>query len=304
MEPEHWLSDLRVVIFDMDGTLYQDHTFMERYIRYLLEKTAAEPHTEEAVSLGMAILAGSHPVQCGHFYHAADDAVLVREAGRFVRALSWDGTELALRDDMAALTADEAALPEQLVPFGDPWGIAAVLGLRYKLPEEKRLEAFRRVREEMVREPYLFPTSRGLFEALAALTAIEKKVVMTNTYLESGLAFLHHMEIHHLFDEVYCGAEKPEGIARYITVLLAQGYKPEEILSVGDNGWNDLEPVRRLGGRTCLISPYASAESSRWDLRFTKLDELERLLRRIQQATTRRAAEYGQDRADQHLQEI
>lgn len=304
MQPEHGLSDLKVIIFDMDGTLYQDHTFMERYIRYLLENTEAEVHTEAAISLGMAILSGRHPVQCGYFYHEAEDLVLVREAGRFVHALNWDGAELPLDSAMADMLADETTLPEQLIPFGDPWGIAAIMGRRYKLPEQKRFEAFRRVREEMVLEPYAFPTSRSLFEALAALTAVEKKVVMTNTYLESGLAFLYYMEIHHLFDEVYCGAEKPGGIDRYMRELLAQGYKPEEILSVGDNGWNDLEPVRRLGGRTCLISPYASAESSQWDLRFTELEELEELLRQIQQATTRRVADHGQNRADQHLQEI
>ncbi|TYP73224.1 HAD family hydrolase [Paenibacillus methanolicus] len=304
MEPALWLSDLKVIIFDMDGTLYQDHTFMERYIRYLLEGTEAEPHTESAVSLGLAILSGQHPVQCGYFYDEAQDLVLVREADRFVHALNWDGAVLPIDAGMSAMLAGETAMPERLIPFGDPWGIAAIMGRRYKLTEQKRLEAFRRVREEMVREPYIFPTSRSLFEALAALTAIEKKVVMTNTYLESGLAFLQFMDIHHLFDEVYCGAEKPEGIDRYMRELLAQGYKPEEILSVGDNAWNDLEPVHRLGGRTCLISPYASAESTRWDLRFTELEELEELLRLVQQATTRRMADHGQNRADQHLQEI
>ncbi|MBB3111468.1 FMN phosphatase YigB (HAD superfamily) [Paenibacillus phyllosphaerae] len=304
MQPNNWLSDLKVIIFDMDGTLYQDHTFMERYIRYLLADTEAEAHMESAVALGTDILSGSHPVQCGHFYHVDEDVVLVRETGRFIQALNWEGNVVPIASGLADAGADESVMMKQLVPFGDPWGVAAVIGRRYKLPERKRQEAFERVRREMVQEPYRFAYSSSLFEALAALTAVDKKIVMTNTYLESGLEFLHYMQIYPLFDEVYCGAEKPDGIAKYMTELLAQGYKPEQILSVGDNPWNDLEPVRQLGGRTCLISPYASAESSKWDIRLTELDELEHLLRLTQQAITRKVSDDGHNRAYQYQQEV
>ena len=33
---ENWLSEIKVIIFDMDGTLYQEDTYLERYIRYLI----------------------------------------------------------------------------------------------------------------------------------------------------------------------------------------------------------------------------------------------------------------------------
>jgi FMN phosphatase YigB (HAD superfamily) len=112
------------------------------------------------------------------------------------------------------------------------------------------------------------------------------------------------MQIRHLFEEVYCGAEKPLGIRSYLAALLEQGYEAHEILSVGDNPWNDLHPVKRLGGRTCFISPYPSSDEDAWDLRLTGLDELEQLMRSIQEGITRRRLPDGEDRAEKHKQEV
>ncbi|OUM87937.1 MAG: hypothetical protein BAA01_10865 [Bacillus thermozeamaize] len=61
-----WLSEIKVIIFDMDGTLYQEDTFMDRYIRYLLEGTEWEAETDAAVAEARKILYGQHPVKFGH----------------------------------------------------------------------------------------------------------------------------------------------------------------------------------------------------------------------------------------------
>ncbi|MCQ6557521.1 HAD family hydrolase [Paenibacillus mendelii] len=278
MMSEQWLSAIKVIVFDMDGTLYQEDTYMERYIRYLLEETDHELEADAAVHVGKAIRSGVHPFQFGHFYHMQDDMVLVRQDGAFVHGLSWEGAALA---DLDGRLSHESM--SDLIHIGDPWCIAAVIAHKYRIPEQKLKQAFQRVRKEMICEPYRFPFRSELFQALEELDAVERKVVMTNTYLESGLEFLHYMQIHHVFDEVHCGAEKPDGIARYMESLIQQGYQPHEILSIGDNTWNDLHPVKRLGGRTCFISPYKSVDTETWDLRLTTLEELEMLLLSIQQ---------------------
>ncbi|WP_308638283.1 HAD family hydrolase [Paenibacillus silvisoli] len=296
MQSENWLSALKVIIFDMDGTLYQEDSFMDRYIRYMLEATDREHETEAAVALGRAILTGEHPVQFGHFYSMQDDALLVRKGDGFAQGLSWDGGILAGPD------AGEP-VPD-LIHIGDPWCIAAVIGHKYKLSGQKIRQAFERVREEMVQEPYRFEFRSELVEAIAELDAVEKKIVMTNTYLASGMEFLHYMQIHDSFDAIYCDAEKPRGIQRLVTELLQEGYQPHEILSIGDNPWNDLHPVKQLGGRTCFISPYGSADPENWDLRLTTLDELQKLMQDIQAANTRREFTSGEDRAQAYQQEV
>ncbi|UVI32896.1 HAD family hydrolase [Paenibacillus spongiae] len=277
-----WLSAVKVILFDMDGTLYQEDTYLERYIRYLLEGTAHELEADAAMYVGRSILSGEHAFQIGHFYHKPTDRIFVRQGDTFLYSLSWEGTRTApFHVDDAYLRSQ--AIFSDMIHLGDPWCIAAVMSHKYGIGKEKLEQAFRRVRKEMILEPYRFPYRSELFQALGELDAVDKKIVMTNTYLESGLEFLNYMNIHHLFDEVHCGAEKPDGIERYMESLLQQGYQPHEILSIGDNTWNDLHPVKRLGGRTCFISPYNSADTETWDMQLTTLQELEQLLRSIQQ---------------------
>ena len=298
---ENWLSSIKVIIFDMDGTLYQEDRFMERYIRYLLAGTEHEGETEAAIHAGRGILTGEHPFQFGHFYHKQDDLALVRHEDSFSQAFTWEGVML---DERAGAYGTLSSQAQHLIHIGDPWGIAAVISHKYKLPEEKLRSAFEQVRREMVLAPYHFEVHGGLLEALGELTALEQKILMTNTYLESGIEFLNYMKIRHLFDDVKCGAEKPLGLDRYFAYLLEQGYQAHEILSVGDNPWNDLHPVKRKGGRTCFISPYPSSDQEVWDLRLTTLDELAELMRAIQKSITRRSISDGEDRAEAYQQEI
>lgn len=298
---ENWLSEIKVIIFDMDGTLYQEDTYLERYIRYLLEGTEHEGETEAAARAGRAILTGEHPFQFGHFYHTRDDVALVRHEDSFISCFTWEGL---VNDEMVRSYGTLSSEAAHLIHIGDPWGIAAVVCHKYKLPAGKLQSAFERVRKEMIAAPYHFEFRSELFQAIEELTAVDRKILMTNTYLESGIEFLNYMQIRHLFAEVYCGAEKPLGLRYYFTKLLGQGYQPHEILSIGDNPWNDLHPVKRLGGRTCFISPYSSSDPEVWDLRLTTLDELEQLMRAIQESITRRIIPDGEDRAEAYKQEI
>ncbi|RAP75177.1 HAD family hydrolase [Paenibacillus montanisoli] len=289
MGNENRLSSIKVILFDMDGTLYQEDTFLNRYIRYMLEDTDREHETEAAIGIGRAILSDSHPFRFGHFYHAQDDNVLVGQEDGFVHGLTWEGESVA--------GLNPGAPSPDLIHIGDPWCIAAVLARKYKLPEEKLRLAFERVRKEMIAEPYRFAYRSDLFQAIEALDAVDRKIVMTNTYLESGIEFLEYMGISHIFDGVFCGAEKPLGIERLFKALLQEGYRSHEILSIGDNPWNDLHPVKRLGGMTCFISPYESADPEPWNWRLTTLDELKKLLQDIQTNKTRREFSDGEDRA-------
>jgi len=301
MYNENWLSAIKVIIFDMDGTLYQEHTYLERYIRYLLEGTQHEENTEVILQAAKAILAGEHEFKFGHFYHTLHDVGLVRQGDGFIQGMTWEGAAVETSGDRFGPWS--AAAPH-LIHIGDPWGIATVIRHKYKLPEAKLHEAFVRVRKEMLLAPYQFELRRDLFQAIEELIEVEKKILMTNTHLESGNEFLAYMGIRHLFDEVYCGAEKPLGLRSYVAALLEQGLKAHEILSVGDNPWNDLHPVRQMGGRTCFISPYPSSDPEAWDLRLTTLDELEQLMRGIQQSKSRRRTADGEDRAEAYQQEI
>ncbi|MDR0271258.1 MAG: HAD hydrolase-like protein [Paenibacillus sp.] len=300
MAVDNWPTDIKVVIFDMDGTLYQEDTFMERYIRYLLEETEHEADTEAAVSMGKAIRSGEQTFGFGHFYHLKDDLLVIRLEDGLARGYAWDGSSVPVRKKLYKF---DSILAADLLHIGDPWNIVAMLSHRYKLPETKLSKAFDRVRKEMLAAPYQFEIHSGLMQAIEKLN-VDKKVLMTNTHLESGAQFLDFMQIHFCFDEVYCDAGKPARLTTYLASLLQQGYKAHEILSVGDNPWNDLHPVKRIGGRTCFISPYPSHDPEVWDLRLTTLDELEQLMCAIGKQQMKEEMKDGTNPAEGNLQEI
>ncbi|MDR6550236.1 HAD hydrolase-like protein [Paenibacillus qinlingensis] len=279
-----WLSDIKVIIFDMDGTLYQEDTFMDRYIRYLLEGTEWEQDTQFSIASSRKILSGNHTIKLGHFYHKLDDVALVQNAGRFVHGFLSNGDELE-GQEFAEKYAALSIYDTNLIYMGDPWGIVNTIRHKCKIHEEQMKIAFERVREEMILEPYQFGLQHDLFQTIHNLTAIDRKILMTNTYEKSGIDFLHYMQIHHMFNEIYCGADKPFGIQKYMASLLEQGYHAHEVLSIGDNPWNDLYPVKQAGGRTCFISPYQNGDNQQWDLRLHTLDELKQLMQAIQNST-------------------
>jgi len=275
------LRAVNVVIFDMDGTLYQEDTFVDRYIRYLLEGTPHEAETEDAVREAREMLSGLHPVRFGHFYHKTDAAFFVRGREGFSSGRGWNGEPVDPKR-LADASRREPEDDDALHYIGDPWGIVALFRWKYGVPESRLQEAFARVRKEMISEPHRFARHRRLYDAIAGLRGVAHRIVlMTNTYQASGLEFLEYMGIERLFDEIICDARKPRGIESFVAKLLEQGYEPREILSIGDNPWNDLAPVKRLGGRTCFASPYPSDDADGWDERARALDDLAALLERI-----------------------
>ncbi|HZG87778.1 HAD family hydrolase [Paenibacillus sp.] len=275
------LTDISVVIFDMDGTLYQEDTFVERYIAYMMAETEEGARSAAALR-ARALLTGDSPIRLGQYYHREDDVVLVRSGGIFANAYTWEGEPLEA-GRFAASYASMEPTDERLLYLGDPWGVVNALRHKHRIPLETADAAFRRVREEMLEAPYAFPLDESLLQAVRELDGVTK-VLMTNTYEQSALDFLRRMGLDGAFDDVVPAAEKPAGIAEYMDALVRRGIAPSEILSIGDNPWNDLLPAKRLGALTCCISPYELAEEESWDIRVHTVGELAALLRELREA--------------------
>lgn len=245
-----WMKNIKVIISDLDGTLYQDYTFLGRYINYLLDGIIDEQEIQGLINESYEILTGKHPIKLGHYYNRQNNRVYTLEELQLMGGI--DETHLYL---------------------GDPWCIAALYTERYNIGEGTRIYAFERVRKEMINEPYKFPIHNPLFERIGALK-LERKIFMTNTAGQSGPEFVKHLAIGQLFDEFIYDAKKPFGIQLVLNRLFSEGYHPFEILSIGDNPFNDLVPVKQAGGKTCLISQYPHEDAIDWDVSVKTIEEL------------------------------
>jgi len=264
------MKQVKVAIFDMDGTLYQDDAFLGRYVTYLLDGILDEEEKAKVVSEAYDILDGSHTVKLGHFFDREQHFFYEHDQFLPTICYSWDGKK------------QENPLEENasLLFLGDPWGIANLYAEKYGIPRERRAEAFDKVRYEMIQKPFEISRHAPLFESISAL-ATKRKIFMTNTPGDTGPAFVTYLNIGAMFDDYVFDAKKPFGMETIVKGLLKEGYAPDEILSIGDNPYNDLAPVRKLGGRTCLISPYTHFGIHEWDHNVKTVEELAEFLSQL-----------------------
>ncbi|MBD7983802.1 hypothetical protein H9649_04350 [Sporosarcina sp. Sa2YVA2] len=259
----NWMNELKVIIFDMDGTLYQDDAFLGRYVSHLLDETLFDDELGRVIMEAYDILDGKHAVQLGYFFDKGHHFVYEHEHFSPTDCYSWDGSK-----------SDRVPSDEDSLQFiGDSWGIAHLYAEKYGIEREKRARAFEKVRYEMIEPRYGILRHDPLFESIAALD-VERKIFMTNTPGETGPAFVEYLTIGSLFNEYIYDAKKPLGMEAIMKGLMKEGYAPHEILSIGDNPYNDLAPVKRLGGRTCLISQYRHFGVGDWDGTVKTVEEL------------------------------
>lgn len=265
-----WLKDINVVIFDMDGTLYQDYSFMGRYISKMMNGRFPEAETEETVAWAYGILEGKNPLKMGFMYEP-DKLVFYRQQDmKPVASYNWEGLE-------TELTVNEE---KPLIYLGDPWGIAQLMAVKKNISEGVVKQAFIDVRSEMLTEAYSIIKQTELFGEIQKLEN-KQVILMTNSPLPTAQEFVDFLEINDVFDEFYFDGKKPFGIQQLLNRLLAEGYEAHEILSVGDHPWNDLYPVYQAGGHTCLISEYKHDDETKWTESVRTMDELTGLIRKL-----------------------
>lgn len=279
-----WLQNVHTIIFDLDGTLYQDHSFPPRYVAHLTRGTEHEARLDELCETVEHIFAGRHPLRIDDWYDVERDLCIAHDGERAVRVCGWEGRPArwgaegmpAAYTD-AALWAEEAAARRMLFA-GDGWSVMAIIAARLKINEENRGLAFRRVREEMLTAPTAMQKHERLHALLRRLPC--RAMLLTNSPGESAGAFREFLGLDGVFVHVEHGSGKPAGIAALIERIEKEdGLPASGILSIGDHAWNDLVPVKAAGGSTIAINPYLPKDAPHgWNARVQTLDELADLL--------------------------
>ncbi|WP_284643614.1 HAD family hydrolase [Paenibacillus silviterrae] len=280
-----WLQDIKVVLFDLDGTLYQDDTFYKRYLGHLLRETEYEGALADVTEEVSRILSGQHRCRIGDWYHPGRKVWMRLFQEQRAVAFDWSGTPVEL--DLHALEGSR----KDLIYAGDAWSVTDVMASRLQIREERRRDAFYRVREEMLAGACGRVKHPELIETIHGLTKLRTKVLLTNSPRDTGEEFIRALGCEELFDQIHYAADKPKGIELFVRELVKQGVAaPYQILSIGDHAWNDLHPIRKLGGRTAWIAPYPSSDPEVWDVTITGVKELTQFLGQLHEAGMAAAA--------------
>ncbi len=265
-----WLAKVRFLIFDLDGTLYQDLEFHRELCDRALSGTPYEPMIPEVVDLVDRILEGDPDNRMPDFVYLRRFEGIVDPTDGGGLAAAFAAAPCTPMDTLSL--ADHAG--DDPVSLADGWSVSFAVLRLLGIPNEARKSAFYEVRSSM-----LARLCRHDVLTAALRSATPYKILQTNSPEDTGTEFIEALLESESFREIHCDAGKPRGIHHLITGLIDAGALPQEILSIGDHPWNDLKPARDLGCRTVLISPYAGMPNGRWDLRLHTLEELADLTR-------------------------
>jgi FMN phosphatase YigB (HAD superfamily) len=268
-----WLKDIQVLVLDMDGTLYQDENFIRPYLTYLFQDHNS--HTDVSIwhREAESILNGQHALKIGHFFSKSFKSGLQHRNGEIIGLYDWEGRNV----EKPADTSLDSIHDIQYI--GDAWGVLGAIAENADVPASVRTQAFMSVRSDMISKLNSVKSHSGVIAAIRGLKSIRHKLLMTNSPEEAAKDFVRELGLENAFDAIIYGGNKPGGLSEYLQQYMNEhGISPTQIASIGDNAWNDLYPVKRMGGRTIWISPYETHDEEIWDMRLRTLDELEAIL--------------------------
>lgn len=266
--------EVKVIIFDLDGTLYEDtHHF--GYYAQCLQTRLAKENRELFEQDYQAALAGKHPLQIGRIYDARQDLILVQKKGVVTQAYEWNG-ELCPEERVKRLYPQSITVNlDQMLSIGDLWWVPSSIARHYGLSNEQSYEAFLETRRYMMSPEFQMNPVRGLRESIEKWKRNCQIVLMTNSPKPDSEAILKKLNLHDLFDHKVFEARKPTMTKDHIEeIQLKYGVAFSEILSIGDNWMNEIQPAQQLGCKTLLIDPHRRTEAGHADIIVHKLGEI------------------------------
>lgn len=238
------------MIFDLDGTLYDDLLYSVAYTR------ALAAHLPE--SLRDAFLREAFPfsdvnrrLRMGRIYDRIEDVLLGHPRLEPGVVVGWEGTS-ASRWRPVADAGGYVGAPGRYLALGDAWMLATATALRFGLCPDRCLEAMAAVRSWVAVPP---PESYGEEPFFSATEPL--RVLVTNATARHAETILGAIGLEGAFSHRVTEAGKPQGWRRIIPWLeQATGVPRDAMLVVGDNLLNDVLPVLELGVQAVLLDRY------------------------------------------------
>lgn len=270
-----FLSGISAIIYDLDGTLYEDTHHFDHYAGLLAAAVAADRRAAFRSDYAAA-KAGAHTLRIGRLYDLRHDLVLTGVGGEVLTAQRWDGAVLPEAVRRRLYPGPVAVDHGTLMNVGDLWWVPAALAAHYGVGAETRQQAFLATRDFMSGPEFQVSPIPGLRAAMLRLRERGvKQVLATNSPQPDTATLVRKSGLEGLLDRLYYQCNKPAGFPAVVQGICREcGLVPAQVLSVGDNYLNDLAPARDLGLRTAFIDPHDTGEGLPCNLRVHRMGEL------------------------------
>lgn len=259
------IEQSKVIVFDLDGTLYADTHHFDYYAE-LTGELLPEDLKDTYAKQYKAALNGRHVVQIGRVYDAKKDLLLEQEDGEVLAAYDWEGTKLS-DDSVSELYPERIQLDlTDMVSIGDQWWIPPVLARHFGIGPEMSYRAFQQTRKWMMGADFVMYPVPGLAEQLQRLSQSKQLVLLTNSPQSDSEAIIGKLGLAEVFDhKIFMGQKPMESQNHFKAVAKRYDCSFREIVSIGDNWVNDIHPPKLLGCRTVFIDWHQTAHEDRGD---------------------------------------
>ncbi|MGV3467165.1 MAG: HAD family hydrolase [Heyndrickxia sp.] len=272
-------KDIKVLIFDLDGTLYEDTHHFDFYAEKLCEKLP--PNDQEAFKADYAaILNGEHPLKMGMSYDAVNDVIIKHRDGKVTEVYRWNGQKVL---DHQLGEWNQHSIQHDyhsLLHIGDLWWVPAAVARHYGIAKELAEQSFLETREYMMTPTFKMADLNGYKELLEKLSIHKKLVLLTNSPQKDSEVILSKLGFSPFFADNIFNGQKPIQTKHHIHKIKEKyEVEYENILCIGDNAINEILPAKELGCKTLLIDPHNISESSDADVIVRNLSEMLDVLR-------------------------
>ncbi len=264
------IQNIKTVVFDLDGTIYQNLEFYKDYLHFLTQDTKYSDWEGELVQFTRRVFDGEI-LEMNRFYRVAPLAP--RTAGELFTKL---GEQLC-----ETLAYSQALERQDIIYLGDAWALVTFIGKSLGLLEGGRADSvYRRTRTQMERDR--MSGNERLKQAISKLCERRRVLLMSNSYEQTAQEFLHQLGYDGLFPHLFCSANKPHGMIARLEEFDPNLFRaPETVLAIGDHAYNDLMPIAQCGGRTAWMNPFERVSHHECDIELATLEELADFLNTI-----------------------
>lgn len=262
----------KAIVFDLDGTLYQDSVICYRLIDHFFADTRYARFSGELKRIMMQVLRGGHRIKCGHFVPKMP--ILTAECAE-------DFMEVPSVVGLARPNARDYFDREKYAYIGDGWSLAMYWARRAGFPEDVYWQLFRPAREDLLSPAYGPAVHTQLKGRLQSLRQAGIRLCLcSNSQARDAVEFLTKHGLESSFDRMIFDAHKPRAFRAILEGLNAEwGMENGDYLFVGDQGYSDLFEGRSLGAQTLLVSPFHVEDGVEWTYRAHTTDEMLEVLR-------------------------
>jgi FMN phosphatase YigB (HAD superfamily) len=274
-------ANVKAIVFDLDGTLYEETHHFEYYASQVAKRLREEDQHRFWEDY-RAVLSGRHPLCIGSVYDAEKDLILFLQNGIVSEAYRWNGEKLAAAEVKTIYPGQVKIDLDRLFSIGDLWWVPSSIGRHYGLTNEDTYAAFLETRKWMMGPEFEMKGVSGLAETLQKLKNNIVLILMTNSPEPDSEAILQKLKLVDVFHHKIFQAGKPIKTASHLRTIRDRYHiQYEEMISIGDNLENDILPARRLGCRTIFIDAYRLAKHGDADVIVASISECVPVLRRF-----------------------